>query len=63
VQPAPLYRQQAAPYPAEFRELLDAALEAQACRIRKDALQIGIASLFVGSVVTLLVTLLVHPIT
>jgi hypothetical protein len=40
---------------------MEAELEEQAKRIRSDSIKIGIASFVAGGGLTLLVTLLVHP--
>lgn len=43
------------------RRLIDVELQGQARQIRRDAIRIGIASFVAGGGLTLLVTLLVHP--
>lgn len=43
------------------RRMLDAQMEGQARRIRRDAIRIGIAGFMAGVAATILVTLLVHP--
>jgi hypothetical protein len=45
----------------DIRRTMEAELEAQARRIRSDSIKIGIASFVAGGGLTLLVTLLVHP--
>jgi hypothetical protein len=44
------------------RRMLDAQLETVAHKIHADSIRIGIASFVAGAGVTLLITLLVHPI-
>jgi hypothetical protein len=54
---ASIHKEQA----AAIQRLLDAELEGTARRIRRDSIIIGIASFVAGGGLTLLVTLLVHP--